>query len=218
METKVDKRAKKILTGLMESYPKLKIVQDEITEAYFILEKVFLEDRYLFVAGNGGSSCDSGHIVGELMKGFMKKREVLKSDIVKPKGVDDSTFEILSKGLQYGMRAVDLSSQQGLISAISNDNGAQLIYAQQVWSYGKKDDVFLGLSTSGNSKNVILAGVVAKSKGMKTIGLSGDQPSKMDGLFDVVIKAPSSITPKIQELHLPIYHALCAMLEEKFYG
>lgn len=205
------------LTELVDAYPVLKDIEKDIEKAYMILEESFGNEGQLLIAGNGGSSCDSSHIVGELMKGFMKKRSILEEDRIFIEGVDKKLLDSLYDGLQYGFRAIDLSSQQGLLTAISNDNGAELIFAQQVWGYGKKDDVFLGLSTSGNSKNIIMAGLAAKSKGMKTIGFTGEKISKMDEIFDIVVKVPSESTPKIQEYHLPIYHTICMMLEEKFY-
>jgi len=207
----------KILMELIETYPELESLKDELAKAYLILEESFCENGQVLIAGNGGSSCDSAHIVGELMKGFMKKRPLNESDRVNVEGVSEEVLEHLYSGLQQGLRAIDLTSQQGLITAVSNDNGAELVFAQQVWGYGKKGDVFIGLSTSGNSENVIMAGIAAKSKGMKVIGFSGDRPCKMDDLFDVVIKVPSSSTPRIQEFHLPIYHTLCMMLEERFF-
>lgn len=210
-------KTEKILIELIAAYPELKDIQKKIVEAYKILKESFLLEGKLLVAGNGGSCCDSGHIVGELMKGFINKREILKTDRVSVKGVEEKVLNSLYDGLQYGLRAIDLTSQQGLITAISNDNGAELIFAQQVWGYGKKEDVFLGLSTSGNSKNIIMAGMTAKSKGMKIIGFCGSKISDMDELFDVVVKVPSTSTPKIQELHLPIYHTICLMLEETFF-
>lgn len=213
----MDLNIKTKLTELLDTYPILRNLEKEIEKVYEILEESFMRDGQLLVAGNGGSSCDSGHIVGELMKGFMKKRSILEEDRIILEGVDKELLNSLYDGLQYGFRAIDLSSQQGLVTAISNDNGAELIFAQQVWGYGKKGDVFLGLSTSGNSKNIIMGGIAAKTKGMKTIGFTGEKPSQMDNLFDVVIKVPSLSTPKIQEYHLPIYHTICMMLEEKFY-
>jgi D-sedoheptulose 7-phosphate isomerase len=210
-------KVEKILDNLFVAYPELQKIKKNIFQAYEILVESYSNDGKLLIAGNGGSCCDSSHIVGELMKGFIKKREISSEDRVVVEGVDQQVLDSLYNGLQYGLMAIDLTAQQGLITAVSNDNGPELIFAQQVWAYGKKGDVFLGLSTSGNSKNIIAAGIAAKSKGLKTIGFCGDHRSEMEVLFDVTINVPSLVTFKTQELHLPVYHALCLMLEETFF-
>lgn len=210
-------KTEKILEELILAYPALHKIKPQIEQAYYILKESFSNQGKLLIAGNGGSCCDSGHIVGELMKGFIKKRSISPNERLSVKNVNEDTLTLLYDGLQNGLRAIDLTAQQGLITATLNDNGPSLIFAQQVWVYGKKEDVFLGLSTSGNSENIIMAGIAAKAKGMKTIGFCSSQKSEMDSLFDVLIKAPSLSTAKIQELHLPIYHTLCLMLEESFF-
>ena len=155
-------------------------------------------------------------IVGELMKGFLRKRPIDKELAKKLDEYDSSGG--LSCQLQQGLPAINLSAHATLNTAVCNDLSSDLMFAQQVLGYGREGDVLLGISTSGNSKNVISAGIVAKALNMKTIGLTGESGGKMNELFDIVIKVPSTSTPIIQELHLPIYHTLCAMLEEEFFG
>lgn len=213
----MNSNVEKILENLFITYPNLKKTKIKIIQAYEVLVKSYEQDGILLIAGNGGSCCDSSHIVGELMKGFIKKREISDVDRIDIEGVDQETLTTLYNGLQYGLRSIDLTAQQGLITAVSNDNGPDLIFAQQVWAYGRPSDVFLGLSTSGNSKNIIMAAIAAKAKGMKTIGFCGAKESKMESFFDVTINVPTLETFKTQELHLPVYHALCLMLEETFF-
>ena len=192
-----------MIQELVKRYPVLDAVKDQIEEAYKILETCYENGGKLLIAGNGGSAADSDHIVGELMKGFVKRRPVSAE---------------LAKKLQGGLPAIALTNHAALSSAFANDVDGMLSYAQQVNGYGKAGDVFLGISTSGNAENVMYAAVTAKAKGMKVIGLTGKTGGKLAKIADVAIIVPEQETYKIQELHLPIYHALCLMLEDRFYA
>ncbi|MFA6755261.1 MAG: SIS domain-containing protein [Bacilli bacterium] len=204
---------------LIKRYPALKCCKDDINKAFTILVDCFTNGNKLLIAGNGGSCSDSEHIVGELMKGFKKRRPIDKEfeeDLIKTN--KELGSEIATK-LQKGFPVIALDSHQGLNTAFINDvkDGGLYTFAQQLSILGNKSDVFLGISTSGNSKNIINAAIVAKAKGMKVIGLTGEKDSKLSALSDITIKAPSSETFIVQEYHLPIYHCLCLMLEERFF-
>lgn len=216
METQIEKH----LDLLIRRYPILSVCREDIAKAYDILETCFAGGNKLLVAGNGGSCADAEHIVGELMKGFKLPRRSTDEFAEKLRAVDPVRGEELAEKLQGGLPAIALSGHQGLNTAYINDveNGGLLMYAQQVNGYGKAGDVFLGISTSGNSKNVMYAAVVARAKGMKVLGLTGSKGGQLAEIADVAIKVPETETYMIQELHLPAYHALCLMLEEKFFG
>lgn len=216
METQIENH----LDLLIRRYPVLSVCREDIAKAYDILETCFSGGNKLLVAGNGGSCADAEHIVGELMKGFKLPRRSAEEFAEKLRAVDPVRGEELAEKLQGGLPAVALSGHQGLNTAYINDveNGGLLMYAQQVNGYGKAGDVFLGISTSGNSKNVMYAAVVARAKGMKVLGLTGSKGGHLAEIADVAIKVPETETYMIQELHLPVYHALCLMLEEKFFG
>lgn len=205
---------------LTERYSVLGICKDDIIKAYNILEECYATGHKLLIAGNGGSCADSEHIVGELMKGFKLPRKCSSEFAEKLKRVDGLRGVELAEKLQCGLPAIALTGHQGLSTAYINDvqNGGLLTYAQQVNGYGQEGDVFLGISTSGNSKNVMYATVVAKAKGMKVIGLTGKNGGELASVADVAIKVPETETYMIQELHLPVYHCLCLMLEERFFG
>lgn len=216
METQIENH----LDLLIRRYPVLSVCREDIAKAYDILETCFSGGNKLLVAGNGGSCADAEHIVGELMKGFKLPRRSAEEFAEKLRAVDPVRGEELAEKLQGGLPAVALSGHQGLNTAYINDveNGGLLMYAQQVNGYGKAGDVFLGISTSGNSKNVMYAAVVAKAKGMKVLGLTGFKGGQLAEIADVAIRVPETETYMIQELHLPVYHTLCLMLEEKFFG
>ncbi len=204
---------------LITRYPALEVCRDSIQQAFLMLKDSYYSGGKLLVAGNGGSCADSEHIVGELMKGFKSNRE-LSDDFKKTLiAIDPIKGEELSKKLQGALPAIALDGHQGLNTAFTNDveGGGLLTYAQQVMGYGKNNDVFLGISTSGNAKNVIYAAITAKAKGMKVIALVGKDGGALAKLADVAIIAPSNETFMIQEYHLPIYHCLCLMLEEEFF-
>lgn len=213
----MQENVKMILDELMERYPVLKAVRTEIEAAYEIMASCYEAGGKLLAAGNGGSAADSEHIVGELMKGFVKKRPIpgLFSEALF--AADPVRGRELAEKLQGGLPAIALTGHGALSSAFSNDVDPKLAYAQQVNGYGKDGDVFLGISTSGNAENIIYAAVTAKARGMKVIGLTGRDGGKLAGISDAAIVVPANETFKIQELHLPVYHALCLMLEERFY-
>jgi D-sedoheptulose 7-phosphate isomerase len=207
----------KILKELLDRYPPLEICKDQIWEAGEILIESYKNDGKLLVCGNGGSSSDSDHIVGELMKSFSKKRPISNDFSANLKEISNDRGQLLSSKLESGLSAISLSAHSGLVSAISNDIGGDFIFAQQVAGYGRKNDVLLGISTSGNSQNVVDACITAKAKGMKVIGLIGENGGAMKAYCDIAICVPSTLTAHIQEFHLPIYHVLCIMVEETFF-
>ena len=206
------------LNQLIERYPQLIVCREEIIEAYEILEYAYNHGRKLLVSGNGGSASDSEHIVGELMKEFRLKRKVYANQAESLRQIDMEMGKVLAENLQGALPAICLTGHSALSTAFMNDSNADLIFAQQVNGYGKPGDVYLGISTSGNSRNVLYAAITAKSKGLKVIGLTGEKENKLMTFADVCIRVPESETYKIQELHLPVYHCLCLMLEEKFFG
>ena len=206
------------LNRLIDRYPKLIICREDIWKAYKILEEAYSSGRKLLVSGNGGSASDSEHIVGELMKEFKLKRKVYSNHAAALKEIDPELGQVLADNLQGALPAISLTGHSSLQTAFMNDAVPELVFAQQVNGYGKPGDVFLGISTSGNSKNVLYAAVNAKAKGLKVIGLTGSRENKMMKYADVCIRVPETETYKIQELHLPVYHCLCLMLEEKFFG
>lgn len=203
---------------LVLRYPQLAVTRDCIVEAHRILEEAYTHEGKLLVAGNGGSAADAEHIVGELMKGFVnpRKLETDYSDALIT--VNKELGRVLSENLQGALPAIALDGHLALTTAYMNDCEPLLCFAQQVNGFGRKSDVFLGISTSGNSKNILYAATVAKAKGMKVIGLTGEKDSKLSEMSDVCIQVPETETYKIQELHLPVYHCLCLMLEDKFFG
>lgn len=203
---------------LIDRYPKLTLCSDDIRAAYELLDAAYSDGRKLLVCGNGGSASDSEHIVGELMKEFKLKRKVYSEQATALKAIDSELGQILADNLQGALPAISLTGHSALQTAFMNDAVPELVFAQQVNGYGKPGDVLLGISTSGNSKNVLYAAVNAKAKGLKVIGLTGAKESKLMAYADVCIRVPETETYKIQELHLPVYHCLCMMLEDKFFG
>lgn len=203
---------------LIKRYPSLSVIKDDIISTFLILKDSYENEGKLLVAGNGGSAADSEHIVGELMKGFKLKRELENSFKEELKNIDLNSGVLLSENLQQALPAIALDGHIALSTAYMNDCEPLMCFAQQVNGFGSKQDVFLGISTSGNSKNIIYAAIVAKAKGMKVIGLTGEKDSKLNEYADVCIKVPETETYMIQELHLPVYHCLCLMLEEYFFG
>lgn len=203
---------------LIKRYPCLEVCRQDIITAYNILEEAYASGRKLLVAGNGGSASDSEHIVGELMKEFKLKRKIYAAQAERLKDIDEEMGEMLSEHLQGSLPAISLVGEPSLTTAFMNDAVPVLIFAQQVNGLGTAGDVFLGISTSGNSKNVLYAAVAAKSKGLKVIGLTGEKENQLMKFSDVCIRVPETETYKIQELHLPVYHCLCLMLEERFFG
>lgn len=203
---------------LMKRYPSLEVCNEDIIKAYEYLERSYTNGNKLLVCGNGGSASDSEHIVGELMKEFKLKRKVYSEQADAMKAIDPKLGAILAQHLQGTLPAITLTAHSSLTTAFMNDSEPMLVFAQQVNGYGKEDDSFLGISTSGNSMNVLYAAVTAKARGLKVIGLTGQKESKLSKLADVCIRVPETETYKIQELHLPVYHCLCLMLEDHFFG
>ena len=214
----LEKRLEKHIDLLISRYPKLEAVKDDIVDAYLIMEECYEHDGKLLIAGNGGSAADSEHIAGELMKRFKTPRPVTAEFAEKLKSVDPERGEKLAKNLERGLMAIPLVAHEALSTAYINDVDGLGVFAQQLFGFGRPGDVFIGISTSGNSKNVMLATVVARALGIKVIGLTGSKGGELATAADVCIKAPSDETYMIQEYHLPIYHCLCLMLEEKFFG
>ena len=206
------------LNTLLERYPILKPCEESIRESYRVLAGCYEKGGKLLIAGNGGSAADAEHMVGELMKGFEKPRKLGPEERNKLTGVDCELGAILAENLQGALPAIALDGHTALSTAYMNDCEPLLCFAQQVNGFGKAGDVLLGISTSGNSRNVLYAAATARAKGMKVIGLTGKKESKLTVLCDVCIRVPEEKTYKIQELHLPVYHALCLMLEELFFG
>lgn len=214
----LEENIQKQIDVLIERYPQIDKCKKEIEKAYLIFEESYAKGNKLLVAGNGGSAADSEHIVGELMKGFENPRNLSSEYKERLMSVNDELGKVLGENLQMALPTIALDGHAALTTAYMNDCEPLLCFAQQVNGYGKEGDVFLGISTSGNSKNILYAAVVAKAKGMKVVALTGAKDSKLSQIADVTIKAPETRTYRIQEYHLPIYHCLCLMLEERFFG
>ncbi len=203
---------------LLDRYPVLESIRKNIIEAYLIMEECYLNGGKLLIAGNGGSAADAEHIAGELMKRFKILRPVSSEYAEKLVAVDAERGSALAKNLECSLMAIPLVAHEALTTAYINDVDGLGVFAQQLFGYGRKGDVFLGISTSGNSKNVMNATVVARASGIKVIGLTGAKGGELAEVSDVAVKVPETETYMIQELHLPIYHCWCLMLEDKFFG
>ena len=190
----------------------------EVTQAIAALITCYEREGKLLVCGNGGSAADAEHIVGEMMKGFCLPRGLSDTDKTQLAFVAGDDADLLGKKLQYGLAALSLVSHSALITATANDQDGQLIFAQQVWGLGQAGDILLAISTSGNSQNVLLAAKTARAKNMLVIGLTGATGGKLTGLCDIAITVPSDNVAQIQEMHLPIYHHICARVEAHFFA
>ncbi len=197
------------LNRLTERYPALTPRRGEIEEAYRLLKQAYEGGGKLLVCGNGGSAADAEHIVGELMKGFCLPRPLGEAEC--------ESLGKLAEKLQGALPAIALTGQTALSTAFANDVDPEMVFAQQVYGYGKPGDVLLCISTSGNAQNVLNAARVAGCKGMRVIGLTGKDGGRLKAFCDVCIIAPGASTAEIQEYHLPVYHTLCAMLEAAFF-
>jgi D-sedoheptulose 7-phosphate isomerase len=206
-----------VLETLQKRYPDLQPCIRSIDAAYDLLRETFEAGGKLLVCGNGGSAADSEHIVGELMKGFQRRRPISHQMRERLMEQDAQNGQYIADHLQGALPAIALSSHAALVSAISNDVAADMVFAQQVYGYGGTGDALLAISTSGNSANVLHAMRVAKALGMHVIGLTGRTGGKMNALCDVAICVPYDDTSQIQERHLPVYHTLCVMLEQEFF-
>lgn len=195
------------MNELIDRYPQLNTCAKDIETALVLMIDTYKKGGKILVCGNGGSAADADHIVGELMKGFLNKRNV----------TDERIPQELREKLQGALPAISLSAHASLMTATINDNDADMIFAQQVYGYAKDNDLLIAISTSGNSKNVVNAVKVAISLGVKTIALTGETGGELKRFADVTICAPTTETYKIQEYHLPIYHYLCAKVEEEFF-
>lgn len=206
-----------IFEELLEKYPALAGCIEEIRAAGEAILALYRRSGKLLVCGNGGSGADSEHIVGELMKEFYIRRPLKEEEQNRLKQIDPAG-EKLAMYLQGALPAITLTSNIALSTAYANDAEPDLVFAQQVWGYGRAGDVLLAISTSGSSKNVYYAIVAAKARGMEVVGLTGSAAGTMDKLCRICIKAPSTVTYEIQEYHLPIYHALCRFVEAEMFG
>ena len=202
---------------LFSRYPKLLAIEAETVKAAERLIRCFSEGGKLLICGNGGSSSDSDHITGELMKGFEHRRPVGDAFSKQLAASGGERGKYLAEKLQHGFPVISLPANTALITAVANDIDPDLIFAQQVAGYGKKGDVLLAISTSGNSRNVIDAMITARAKDMTVIGMTGETGGSMAPLCDILLAVPETRTSYIQELHFPLYHAICLMIENYFF-
>ena len=211
-------KSEELLNELIGRYPQLGSIGAEIAKAAESMIQCYKNGGKVLVCGNGGSCSDSDHIVGELMKGFEHKRPLnqeMKQQLVSIAGERGA---YLAEKLQMALPTISLTAHSALITAVANDTDANLIFAQQVMGYGNAGDVLIGISSSGNSQNVIDAMLTAKLKGMTVIGLTGETGGKMKPLCDILVNVPGRRTAFVQELHLPVYHTLCLIIEQYFFN
>lgn len=211
------KNVEAILNNLLQLFPALEVCGESIVMAFELMRQCYINHGKLLICGNGGSAADAEHIVGELMKGFLLKRNLKEMDRAKLETVFPQDGQYFYENLQGALPAISLVSNTALATAFINDVKPEMVFAQQVYGYGRAGDVLIGLSTSGNSKNVVNAIKVATAYGIKTIGLTGMEGGLMKKLCEVTIKVPATTTFRVQEYHLPVYHALCAMIESEFF-
>ena len=199
-----------------EKNPRLIDMMPQIEMAVVAICECYARGGRVFCCGNGGSSADSAHIVGEFLKGFLRERPLSDEEKLAVSTYGE-TGKLMAEKLQGALAAIDLTTQQAIMSAVANDTDPTLIYAQQLWGLGREGDVLIGISTSGNAQNVIAAGIAALQKGMKTIALTGAGGGQMGEMFDIVLTVPSTWTPEVQEYHISIYHLICALVEDAFF-
>jgi D-sedoheptulose 7-phosphate isomerase len=209
---------KDLFEELFQRYPHLEGIRDKINEAAERLIRCYQNGNKVLICGNGGSSSDSDHIAGELLKGFEQKRPLDDSRRNRLLAVSSKRGSYLGDKLQSGLPAISLSAHSALVTAVVNDTDASLIYAQQVIGFGIPGDVLLGISTSGNAQNVVDAAITARAMGMTVIGMTGETGGKLKMFCDILINVPETRTAFVQELHLPVYHTLCLMIENHFFG
>ena len=214
----LEERLYKHINTLIERYPKLEGARQSIIDAYLIMEECYENGGKLLIAGNGGSAADSEHIAGELMKRFKIQRPVCDEYAQRLMEIDSERGTELAKNLECSLMAIPLVAHEALSTAYINDVDGYGVFAQQLFGFGRKGDVFLGISTSGNSKNIMNATVVARASGIKVIGRTGANGGELAMVADAAVKVPETETYMIQELHLPIYHCWCLMLEDRFFG
>ncbi len=203
---------------LLFRYPSLTACEAAISDGYRILEKTYEDGGKLLIAGNGGSAADSEHIAGELMKRFRLPRPVPAALTEKLIAVDPVRGKMLSERLERPLTAIPLTAHEALTTAYANDVEPAAVFAQQLYGFGRRGDTLLALSTSGNSENILNAAVVARALGIRVVALTGGDGGRLARAADVAVCVPEAETYKVQELHLPIYHCWCRMLEEHFFG
>lgn len=210
-------KTEQILHNYCEKNPAVQAIKEPLWKCVDLLCDCFKRGGQLLVCGNGGSCADADHIVGELVKSFKLDRPLTEplAGALQKQGPDGVS---LAERLQGGLPAINLAAHSALLTAVVNDLGGEYVYAQQVAAYGREGDVFLGISTSGNAADVLYAGMVAKAKGMKTIGLTGKTGGKMEEQFDFLLHSDSTITEEVQDQHSIIYHAICAAVEYQCWG
>lgn len=206
-----------ILRDLMDRHPALASLEADMLATHSLLRDCFAAGGKLLVAGNGGAAADADHIVGELMKGFLKKRPLNDEVYQKMLALDRERGARLGEALQGALPAIALTEHSALSTAFANDRDSHAVFAQQVWGYGREGDVLLCLSTSGNAENLMLAAVTAHAKGMQVVLLTGEGGGRLSAVADAVIRVPARQTHLVQELYVPVYHALCMMLESDFF-
>lgn len=201
-----------LLRDFFARYPALSVCREDILAACDALESCYRGQGRVLLCGNGGSAADCAHIAGELLKGFLCDRPLpgAQAQALRAEG---ELGELAASRLQGSLAAVDLTAHGAVIAAVANDTDARLVYAQQLWGLGRKGDVLIGLSTSGNAENVLCAGIAARVLGMVSIALTGRSGGRMGESFDIVIRVPADETPEVQQLHMPVYHLLCAVTE-----
>ncbi len=209
--------SRKKIETLIERYPALSVCEDDIVKATELMIKSYENGGKIMTCGNGGSAADAVHIIGELMKGFCKRRELPESEKSALSAYGEEG-KVLAENLQGTLASVSLINEISLQTAFSNDVLPELGTAQQLYGLAEKGDVFIGISTSGNAKNLYYASIAAKAKGCAVVILSGRDGGRLKQLADVSVIVPEKETFKIQELHLPVYHAICLALEEEFFG
>lgn len=207
-----------MLNELLDRYPQLAVCETALKSAASAMIACYESGGKLLLCGNGGSSADCEHIVGELMKGFLKRRPLSSKQKEEMMNCAPCLDDTLLSKLQNGLPAIALPSAVALNSAFCNDVDPELIYAQSVMAVGKRGDVLIAISTSGNAKNVFAAAKVAKGLGLTVIGLTGNSGGRLREIVDVCIQVPETETYKVQELHLPVYHYICATTEAHFFS
>ena len=208
---------------LLQNHPALIACRDSVESARALLIDTYRAGGKLLLCGNGGSCADCNHIAGELLKGFLSHRPLSEEDCLAlaeslPDGEADPDLYLLAGQLQGGLPAISLPAQTAALTAVCNDTDPALIFAQLTWALGQAEDTLVCLSTSGNSRNVVLAAKAAKTKGLRVLALTGENDSKLSELADVTVQVPATETYRVQEYHLPVYHYLCAAVEEEFFG
>lgn len=210
-------RTNNLLNEFYLRYPNLEYLKSHISKSLYELVECYKNGKKILVCGNGGSCADGEHIAGELLKSFMLKRKI---DVELEKKLKDSyneEGEYIANNLQQGIKCIPLTSFSALNTAFANDCDEKMTFAQLTNVFGNNGDILIGISTSGNSKNVVYAAKVARVKNMKVIALTGESGGKLKDIADILLNVPSTETFKIQEYHLPIYHILCACIESEIF-